>query len=88
MEPLRGNSISRINFKYHLMPEELNKELEEYREVFGKNFSLFDLIEIYKVKAIAELAADVADLPELLTHELKNIEKIKFVTNHKVITGE
>lgn len=52
-----------------LTPNSLFKDLHEYREVFGVRFTLKELLEIQRIKALNRIAAAITDLPELLGHE-------------------
>lgn len=63
-----GDSVSESVAK-ELTPKNLHDELGEYRQIFGKEFTLADLINIKKVEAIGRLAGAIENAPELLFHE-------------------
>lgn len=52
-----------------LAPNSLFKDLHEYREVFGVRFTLKELLEIQRIKALNRVAEAITDLPERLGHE-------------------
>ncbi len=65
----------RIGFEHELQPDALMDELDDYRHVFGKDFSLADLLKIYDIRAKMRIAANILDVPEQLCHELALAEQ-------------
>lgn len=63
-----GDSVPE-NVAKELTPKNIYEELGEYRRVFGKEFTLSDLINIKKVEAIGRLAGAIENAPELFFHE-------------------
>lgn len=64
----RGGDLTAYAFS-DLTPNSLFKDLHEYREVFGVRFTLKELLEVQRIKALNRVAAAIADLPERLGHE-------------------
>lgn len=64
----RGGDLTEYAFS-DLTPNSLFKELHDYREVFGVRFTLKELLEVQRIKALNRIAAAITDLPELLGHE-------------------
>lgn len=68
---IRGNDMVRHPTNFKLAPENLQCETDNYQAVFGTEFSFRDLLKIYEIKAISDLAAAVIDAPEFLSSELR-----------------
>lgn len=64
----RGGDLTEYAFS-DLTPSSLFEDLQDYREVFGEDFTLKDLLEVQRIKALNRIAAAITDLPELLGHE-------------------
>ena len=64
----RGGDLTEYAFS-DLTPNSLFKDLQDYREVLGEDFTLKDLLEVQRIKALNRIAAAITDLPELLGHE-------------------
>ena len=64
----RGGDLTEYAFS-DLTPNSLFEDLQDYREILGKDFTLKDLLEVQRIKALNRIAAAITDLPELLGHE-------------------
>lgn len=64
----RGGDLTEYAFS-DLTPNSLFEDLQDYREVLGEDFTLKDLMEVQRIKALNRIAAAITDLPELLGHE-------------------
>ena len=64
----RGGDLTEYAFS-DLTPSSLFEDLQDYREVFGVHFSIKELLEVQRIKALNRIAAAITDLPELLGHE-------------------
>lgn len=64
----RGGDLTEYAFS-DLTPNSLFEDLHAYREVFGVRFTLKELLEVQRIKALNRVAAAIADLPERLSHE-------------------
>lgn len=63
-----GDTVAE-NIAENLKPQNLAADLADYRRMFGKEFTLSDLINIKKVEAIGRLAGSIENAPELFFHE-------------------
>ena len=66
---IHGNDMVRNDLKYALSPEVLANTLINFQEDLP-GFSIGNLIELLKVKALYEIAACIIDAPEFMSHEL------------------
>lgn len=64
----RGGDLTEYAFS-DLTPNSLFEDLQDYREVLGEDFTLKNLMEVQRIKALNRIAAAITDLPELLGHE-------------------
>ena len=64
----RGGDLTEYAFS-DLTPNSMFEDLQDYREVLGEDFTLKDLMEVQRIKALNRIAAAITDLPELLGHE-------------------
>lgn len=67
---IHGDDMVRKPYKSELTPEEFSRELDRYREVLGYAFDIKDMLKLFEIKAIFELAGCIIDAPEFMVHEL------------------
>ena len=72
---IHGNKMVRNDLKYALSPEVLANTLINFQEDLP-GFSIGNLIELLKVKALYEIAACIIDAPEFIFHELSLNERV------------
>ena len=81
-----GNHVIDL-FDKNLSPERLRMSLYEYRDEFGDNFTIHDLIRIYDIHAKIQIAAAITDAPEYLLDQIGKadgagvFEKIEAIGN-------
>lgn len=73
---IHGNKMVRNDLKYALSPEVLANTLINFQEDLP-GFSIGNLIELLKVKALYEIAACIIDAPEFMSHELSLNPRVK-----------
>ena len=67
---IHGDDMVRKPYRSELTPEEFSRELDRYREVLGYAFDIKEMLKLFEIKAIFELAACIIDAPEFMAHEL------------------
>lgn len=61
--------------KSQLDPYELCESLNTYKDVFGEGFTINNMIDILKVRAIAELSEAIANTPEYFVDQVSKYRK-------------
>ena len=58
------------NFNIELFPNNLLSELSDYRNIFGNDFTIDNLLKIYDIKAKIFIAGAIKDMPEYLLDQI------------------
>ena len=57
-------------FEESIKPESLFYTLQQYQKTFGKTFSIVELLELEKIRAMALIAQAINDAPEFLLDQV------------------